>query len=230
MKLQYQGATSDADRSEYVEVVVQNVLQSMQAILCVLLGGRPKHSDKLAREALPDLQIRIDGDTAVLATLVSSAPPFISASEFRSELARPIWTLWKSRPIKEALARRNAFQLNDSADYFFQAVPRIAKPDYLPTEDDVLRSRVKTTGVIEHEIRIRDRLFKVTDVGGQRSERKKWLNVFESVSVLLFLASLAEYDQRLREDEAVSRLEESLTLFETIANSSWFASSTISEL
>lgn len=38
------------------------------------------------------------------------------------------------------------------------------------------------------------------DVGGQRSERKKWIHCFENVIALIYLASLSEYDQCLEED------------------------------
>lgn len=38
------------------------------------------------------------------------------------------------------------------------------------------------------------------DVGGQRSERKKWIHAFEDVSILLFLCAVSEYDQFLFED------------------------------
>ena len=38
------------------------------------------------------------------------------------------------------------------------------------------------------------------DVGGQRSERKKWLRCFDSIQAVIFIASLAEYDQVLAED------------------------------
>jgi hypothetical protein len=33
------------------------------------------------------------------------------------------------------------------------------------------------------------------DVGGQRSERKKWLHCFESVDAVLFVVAMSEYDQ-----------------------------------
>ena len=32
---------------------------------------------------------------------------------------------------------------------FFEEVERIAEPDYIPTESDVLRARTKTTGIYE---------------------------------------------------------------------------------
>jgi hypothetical protein len=38
------------------------------------------------------------------------------------------------------------------------------------------------------------------DVGGQRSERKKWIHCFENVNCLLFLVAISGYDQSLLED------------------------------
>ena len=45
--------------------------------------------------------------------------------------------------------------------------------------------------------------FRVVDVGGQRSERKKWIHCFEDVTAILFFVALSEYDMTLREDAAV---------------------------
>jgi guanine nucleotide-binding protein subunit alpha, other len=39
------------------------------------------------------------------------------------------------------------------------------------------------------------------DVGGQRSERKKWIHCFENVNSLLFLVAISGYDQCLVEDK-----------------------------
>lgn len=38
------------------------------------------------------------------------------------------------------------------------------------------------------------------DVGGQRSERKKWIHCFESVTSIIFCTALSEYDQVLLEE------------------------------
>lgn len=43
------------------------------------------------------------------------------------------------------------------------------------------------------------------DVGGQKSERRKWIHCFENVTSLIFLASLSEYDQVLEERETIVR-------------------------
>ena len=43
---------------------------------------------------------------------------------------------------------------------------------------------------------------KVIDVGGQRSERRKWVSCFEGVTATIFLAAVSEFDQVLQEDES----------------------------
>ncbi|CEP07538.1 hypothetical protein [Parasitella parasitica] len=65
------------------------------------------------------------------------------------------------------------------------------------------------------------------DLGGQRSERKKWIHCFENVTAIIFLVALSEFDQVLIEDEHMNRMEESLILFESICNSKWFKSTSI---
>jgi hypothetical protein len=42
-------------------------------------------------------------------------------------------------------------------------------------------------------------------VGGQRSERKKWIHCFEDVNAIIFIAAISEFDQVLFEDETTVR-------------------------
>merc|ERR1712016_242175 len=102
--------------------------------------------------------------------------------------------------------------------YFMSSIERICKKDYEPTEQDVLRSRVKTTGINKIEFSYRKVQFHMYDVGGQRSERKKWIHCFDNVTAVLFVISIAEYDQMLEEDQNVNRMHESMELFENIVN------------
>ena len=116
--------------------------------------------------------------------------------------------------------------LSDPYSYF-DSIDRIAAHDYLPNDQDVLRSRVKTTGITETTFIIQDLTYRMFDVGGQRSERKKWIHCFENVTTILFLVAISEYDQLLFEDETVNRMQEALTLFDSICNSRWFIKTSI---
>jgi len=79
--------------------------------------------------------------------------------------------------------------------FFFKELDRISSEDYLPDTKDILLVRYRTTGMTEKEFRIKEAIFKVHDVGGQRSERKKWINFFDGVTAVLFVVSLTCYDE-----------------------------------
>jgi hypothetical protein len=61
--------------------------------------------------------------------------------------------------------------------------------------------QIKTTGIVEISFLIKGVEFRVFDVGGQRSERKKWIHCFEDVNAVIFVAAVSEYDEVLFEDE-----------------------------
>lgn len=86
--------------------------------------------------------------------------------------------LWADTNVQETVrTRSNEFQLNDSAEYFLNSASRIGQKDWRPNAMDVLKARVKTTGVSVTSFKKNGRKFDVVDVGGQRSERRKWLLV-----------------------------------------------------
>ncbi|CCE64800.1 hypothetical protein TPHA_0I02990 [Tetrapisispora phaffii CBS 4417] len=118
--------------------------------------------------------------------------------------------------------------LMDSIRYFIENLPRIAKANYSPSDQDIIRSRSKTSGIHDAYINIgNNSKIHVFDVGGQRSERKKWIHCFNNVTVVIFCVSLSEYDQFLIEDKSQSRFHESLVLFENIVNSRWFSRTSV---
>jgi len=137
-------------------------------------------------------------------------------------LAAAIKALWADIGIKTAFEQSNKYQLIDSASYYFDQIDRIAASNYVPNEQDVLRSRAKTTGIIEIEFEVEKTKFPMVDVGGQRSERKKWMHCFQEVTAVIFCVALSEYDLKLQEDDTTNRMMESLKLFKEICNSKWF--------
>ena len=56
------------------------------------------------------------------------------------------------------------------------------------------------------------------DVGGQRDERRKWIQCFNDVTAIIFVTACSSYNMVLREDPSQNRLKESLDLFRSIWN------------
>ena len=111
----------------------------------------------------------------------------------------------------------------DSAEYWLRSAIRVFADAYDVPEADILRARCSTTGVEELPVSEHSDFgnikFRILDVGGQRGERKKWMRLFDkNIHMLLYVASLAEYDQKDPEDESRWRLTESLLLFENLVN------------
>lgn len=140
------------------------------------------------------------------------------------ELASAVRALWKDTGVQEAFRRRNEFQLNDSAPYYFDNIERIASPNYVPTNQDVLRARVQTTGIIETSFPYQGKIYKMFDVGGQRSERRKWIECFDDVTAVIFVSALSGYDLMCSEASDVNRVHESMQLFGEICNNKFFTS------
>lgn len=90
---------------------------------------------------------------------------------------------------------------------FCDDLERFWDKSYVPTDQDLLRSRLRTTGITETVFDLGQLTYRMFDVGGQRSERKKWIHCFENVNCLLFLVAISGYDQCLVEDkDGVSNL------------------------
>lgn len=210
MKLLYQDGYTQEERAAFKEVIFSNTIQSMKVLVhaCSKLEINIQSADNKARaEKLS--QLSASGDT------------------WSVEIAQAIKMLWDDPGIKQCFSRSSEFQLNDSASYYFDAIDRLSVSDYCPTEQDVLRSRVRTTGIVETQFTYGGLRFRMFDVGGQRNERKKWIHCFQGVTSVIFCISLSEYDQKLFEDETQNRMKESLLLFDEICNSRWFLDTSI---
>ena len=148
--------------------------------------------------------------------------PLESGAVIPPEIGEAIKSLWRDGGFQECFKRAYDYQLSDSAPYYFERMDEILDSGYTPNEQDVLRSRVQTTGVVETSFRDGKVTYKLFDVGGQRSERRKWIHCFDDVKAVLFVAALSGYDMTLFEDDATNRMEESLNLFQAICNNKFF--------
>ncbi|RCN25034.1 g-protein alpha subunit [Ancylostoma caninum] len=116
------------------------------------------------------------------------------------ELRSAVRELWADGGIRKAYSMKNSFHISESAEYFFNELDRISKKNYKPSLLDILHTRVPTSGVVQFYFTMKGINFEVFDVGGQRSERRKWIHCFDNVNAVIYVAAISEYDQVLRED------------------------------
>ncbi|XP_043474737.1 guanine nucleotide-binding protein G(s) subunit alpha isoform X1 [Leptopilina heterotoma] len=129
--------------------------------------------------------------------------------------------LWRDKGVQQSFERSNEYQLIDCAKYFLDKVAIVKQPDYTPTEQDILRCRVLTSGIFETRFQVDKVNFHMFDVGGQRDERRKWIQCFNDVTAIIFVTACSSYNMVLREDPTKLRLRESLDLFKSIWNNRW---------
>jgi hypothetical protein len=142
------------------------------------------------------------------------------------DLIEAIEQLWTHEPLIKYIYhyhRHERYQLNDSAEFWFNNLQRISDVEYVPTLEDLLKMRVKTTGVLEqraHEAQYGANLNLIL-MGSQRNERKKWLSIIRDrrLCAVVFVIALSEFSQTLYENDTTNRLEESLCVFSEMINS-----------
>ncbi|XP_060521271.1 guanine nucleotide-binding protein G(o) subunit alpha-like [Cylas formicarius] len=208
MKIIHADGFTHAELSSYRPTVLDNLLSSMKYVLAGM---------GLLRINLEYIRNKIHAKNVLAADSC-----FDMSFQVLPDVAASLQALWSDRGVRLAVARGYEYELNDSALYLFENMERICDPKYVPNPTDVLRARVRTQGIIETQFRIQDIIVSMYDVGGQRSQRRKWIYCFDDVRAVLFVISLSGYDMTLIEDPTVNRLEESLNLFGQIVNNPFF--------
>ncbi|XP_021954765.1 guanine nucleotide-binding protein G(q) subunit alpha isoform X2 [Folsomia candida] len=211
MRIIHGSGYSDEDKRTFIKLVYQNIFMAMQAMIRAMEMLKIQYSDSSMIEKAEQVK----------------AVDYETVCTFESHYVEAIKALWGDAGIQECYDRRREYQLTDSARYYLSDLDRIGSPDYLPTEQDILRARVPTTGIIEYPFDLDSIIFRMVDVGGQRSERRKWIHCFENVTSIIFLVALSEYDQILFESDNENRMEESKALFRTIITYPWFQHSSV---
>uniref|UniRef100_A0A3P9N2S8 Guanine nucleotide-binding protein subunit alpha-14-like n=1 Tax=Poecilia reticulata TaxID=8081 RepID=A0A3P9N2S8_POERE len=183
MRIIHGNGYSDNDRKHFTRIIFQNIFTAIQTLI----------------DAMKALKIGYaDAQNAGDAEKLRQVEDLDSLMDWQVDAIKRVWN---DSGIQECYDRRREYQLSDSAKYYLSDLDRIAAPGFVPTVQDILRVRVATTGIIEYMFDMSKVIFRMVDVGGQRSERKKWIHSFEDVTSVIFLAALSEYDQVLYENQ-----------------------------
>jgi len=215
--------TGDSGKSTFAKQMTilhkQGGFTEEKVTSCIpILRANTLDSIKILLTACRDWHIELDEKIQLLADEVMNAPTLTEA------ISKHIVPIWMSAAVQKAFTQRNRIQLPGGASvtqYYLENAVRFAREDYIPTQDDILRAKQKTIGVLETSFEASQNEFLMVDVGGQRSERKKWLSCFSDVSAVIYLVALNEYDMLMEEDDKTNRMEESLQLFQKLSGSQW---------
>eukprot|EP01125_Pyxidicula_operculata_P010631 TRINITY_DN34_c1_g1_i1.p1 TRINITY_DN34_c1_g1~~TRINITY_DN34_c1_g1_i1.p1 ORF type:complete len:379 (-),score=95.62 TRINITY_DN34_c1_g1_i1:190-1290(-) len=199
MKIIHLEGFSEEERDTlYKPAIVENVVQLLQGLL----------------EGAAQAEREVDESNTELAEKLSP-DAVVDYQEFKGDL-KSVISLWEDKAIQDTIKdpeSKLALDLVDSAPYWYEHYKRVLDESYIPSIEDIIKCRTKTTGISELNFDLGGRNFKLIDVGGQRSERKKWISCFQNLTCIIFVVALSEYDQTLREDSDVMRMQESMKLF-----------------
>lgn len=198
---------SEEEKKQKVAEIRRNVRESIATILSAMPNiDPPVNCSDIALEQKRSWLLEYN-----------SRPDFDYTGEFYESCE----LLWSDSGVQQCFERSNEYQLIDCAKYFLDKVSEVKREDFNPSEQDILRARVLTSGIFETKFRVDKVKFHMFDVGGQRDERRKWIQCFNDVTAIIFVAASSSYNMVLREDNTQNRLREALDLFRSIWNNRW---------
>lgn len=213
MKILHVQGFSHEERIEKTREIRRNIFESIQDItkFMPLLNPAISLQDE-SNQVHIEIINRVDLD---------------SLEDFPQEAFDSAQILWQDEGVRNSFLRSHEYPLIDCAEYFLNSISRVKDPSFIPSDQDILHSRKMTTDIqkIDFTLKVASRYgggsqsFSMFDVGGQRGERRKWIQVFDGISAVLFLVASSEFNCVLREDNQTNRLRESLSLFEEVWSS-----------
>ncbi|KAG7439885.1 heterotrimeric G-protein alpha subunit, GPA2-like protein [Guyanagaster necrorhizus] len=177
---------------------------------------------KCTLDAMEYMDLKVSEDNIGYVDLIDSARYLKDGEPFPIEYHEPLKALWADAGVHKAWQRGNEAALPENLEYFFSDLDRLFDPHYQPTEQDIIQCRVRTIGIKETVFSLREHELTMVDVGGQKSERRKWIHCFQDVTSILFLVSLSGYDQCLVEDKDANQMQDAMTIWDSICHSQWF--------
>jgi len=153
MKILYSGGFSEEEKSTYKDIMLTNALLGMQELV--------KQAVKL------DLIVNVENQKRARLFLGIN----VLDAQWSSETGQKLRALWQDPAIQQAWKQTEKLWM---LDYYMEHLDRCTAEGFVPTNDDVLRARQRTTGAVDTIFEIDKTEWKLIDCGGQKPERAKW--------------------------------------------------------
>ncbi|OCH94181.1 heterotrimeric G protein alpha subunit 4 [Obba rivulosa] len=185
------------------------------------------HGLKYVLEAMEEMSLEVTEDNKQYVQMIEDAVDIKDGEPYPEDYLEPLKKLWEDSGVQKAWERGNEAALPENLTYYFAELDRLFDPTYVPTEQDIVHARARTIGITETVFHLRDHEMLMVDVGGQKSERRKWIHCFQDVTSILFLVSLSGFDQCLVEDRDANQMQDAMTIWDSICHSQWFKQTSI---
>ena len=204
MKIIHLGGFTESERVKFRYAIEFSIISFAKDILETC---EATHLNNIYSEVYQNMKNTIDKD-----------PKEVESSD-QGEILRWIKSFFESEFGKKLLetTKKKTFSLK----YFLTRIEEISEKNYVPTTEDILQVRIPTTGIAELIFEYRNIRFRMVDVGGQRSERRKWIHCFSDVNAIIFVVDISSYDRVKDDTNRTNALAESLAVFKTICNNTW---------
>ncbi len=216
MKILHKNGFTETERRHYIALIVGNLSQSMYAIIDLIQTEKEfKYTNKDTEQL-----------TRKFVSMIHEL--FRGSFELNLDIIPLIRRLLEEPAIMRCFVANRPRIINaEAVEYFFKQIDRICLPGFIPSNEDILHTRLPTSGVHEIKFAYETREMTMIDVGGQRVERSKWLHCFEGVTSVIYCVSLIEYACQLDEDPTTNAMQESLAVFSRVVNNIWFKKKSI---
>jgi len=199
---------SDTDKNLYRKQIQVQLIDNLQQLIHAAIKMNISLEDKIKYSADNIMKVN-----------------FIHGENVNSEVFVDVNNVWQSKEIQTLFEQSRelsvrGYNVDNTTPYFFTQLDRILNGEI--TNEDILRCRFKSMYSVQMEFLYNGLSFKVTDVSGQKSQRKKWLYLMtDALDAVIYCASLNDYDLHLREQMDKNRMIDSLEVFESLCNNKY---------
>ncbi|NXP52224.1 GNA14 protein, partial [Heliornis fulica] len=207
MRIIHGSGYTEEDRKGFTKLVYQNIFTAMQAMIRAMDTLKIQYTSKENEEnARMIKEVEVDKVTVLERKQVEA-----------------IKKLWEDTGIQECYDRRREYQLSDSAKFYLTDLDRIAMSSFVPTQQDILRVRVPTTGIIEYPFDLENIIFSELYLERQNMI----LKCFKSLKPCHIFENLSMRNSSKEAKPPQNRMKESKALFKTIITYPWFLNSSV---